>query len=243
MKLRMMSYALAATLIVGIPLIGHSVDSTTTTDSTTATELYSGPPVVEFSLSKQETPVITVNGLLPEAVEGFTWNGVDISSLVSSLIDSGAIQQTTRTDGFDLAIGMDIRQLAGKNEFGVVYRGNKLSATMDSNTLLASAQARAMGNWTFSGTVYYKSASCWYYWACGKKASGASVTVTVGKSSFMGISTKTTTANSNGYYSTTHTNDACTPIKVTASYNGKSNTVSTSQYFCGNKNIDVYISG
>ncbi len=227
MRFKMMSYALAATLIVGIPLVGYSVNTTTTTttttDPTTTTELYSGPPVIQFSLSKQETPVITVNGLLPDNVEGITWNGVDISNLVNSLINNGTIQQTVRADGFDLAISIDIRQLAGKNEFGIIYSGNKLSTTMDSDALLASAQDRAFtdGFWVW-GYVRYRNPSCWF-WYCWGSAAGAQVALTV-KQYASPLASIKAVADSNGYYTAKISSNAgclsAVNISATGTYKG-----------------------
>jgi hypothetical protein len=125
---------------------------------------YSGPPIIKYYLSDDNYIIIKVDGLLLDQVEGYLWNGQDISEMLAQWQTQGVVEETGRTDGFQLTVKIPISQLAGKNEFGILYAGNnKLTSTLDAAQVQAEAptgEGRAFGYLNVYGNIKERTGSC-----------------------------------------------------------------------------------
>ncbi len=93
-------------------------------EAPTADTKYSGLPIINFYLSDDDFLIIKVDGLLIADVNGFSYGGVNISEMVSQWQETGVIELTERDDGFQMLVNVPIQQIAGQNEFGVLYLGD-----------------------------------------------------------------------------------------------------------------------
>jgi hypothetical protein len=190
----------------------------------TATAKYSGPPAISFYLSDEDYLLVKVDGLLLKDIDGFTFAGTDISALIGQYKEQGIIELTEKADGFQMNVKLPIQQLAGKNEFGLLYGdGNKLSAVIDSEKLLAKESGdRGFGYTNVYGTLT-KASGCCYCGQCGTQyASYATVdfyTWNGGGWVYQG----STTATASGYFDVYLQGYDASHILVVASSGGLSN--------------------
>jgi len=202
---------------------------------------YSGFPILNFYLSDDDFLIIKVDGLLIGDADGFSWSGNDITETVEQMQEAGNIEVTERDDGFEMLVKMPIQQIAGKNEFGVIYSGNnKLSSTVDSELLLAEAKpdGRAFGYLNVYGRIK-EYGSCGWSWGCWKNARYATVYFWVkdaGIYRFVGAAT----TNSRGWYDV-NIDGVCGAVYIQATNNGKFGEASSSVWSCGRSRTYVKI--
>jgi hypothetical protein len=189
---------------------------------------YSGPPAISFYLSDEDYLLIKVDGLSLQDVDGFMFAGMDISELVGQYEEQGIIELTEKENGFQMNVNLPIQQLAGQNEFGLLYGdGNKLSAVIDSEKLLAEATKesgdRGFGYTNVYGTLTKKSGCC-YCGQCGTQyASYATVDFYTWNNGW--VYRGSTTATASGYFDVYLQGYDAPYISVVASSGGQSNSV------------------
>jgi hypothetical protein len=193
-------------------------------ETPTAPAKYVGPPVIGFYLSDEDYLIVKVDGLLLKDVDGFTFAGTDISGLVGQYKEQGIIELTEKEDGFQMKVNLPIQQLPGKNEFGLLYgNGNKLSAIVDSEKLLADSanlsQDKGFGYTNVYGTLTQRSGCCYCGTCRTQYASYATVQIYTWNNGW--VYRGTTTANAYGYFSVSVQGYDASHILVTASSGGK----------------------
>lgn len=191
---------------------------------------YSGPPMINFHLSDEDYLLIKIDGLKLDEVDGFSFDGMDISELVGQYKEAGIIDLPERDDGFQVNVNIPIRQLAGQHEFGVIYGGGtKLSARMDSETLLEEKADgdRGFGFTRVYGTVTQRGGCC-YCGGCGTTvAAYARVDIYTWQGGW--VYRGSTTANASGYFDAYVQGYNASHIMVAASKSG----MSSAQVFTG----------
>lgn len=195
---------------------------------------YSGPPIIKYYLSDDNNVIIKVDGLLLDQVEGYLWNGQNISEMLAQWQTQGVVEETGRTDGFQLTVKIPISQLAGKNEFGILYAGNnKLTSTLDAEQVQAEAptgEGRAFGYLNVYGNIKERTGSC----RCSSSWNASYATLYLyvkdgGAYRYMGA----TTTDANGNYDV-YIDGVCGAVYVEAvAQSGKTGSNSTSVWSCG----------
>jgi len=172
---------------------------------------YTGLPLINYYLSDDDSLIIKVDGLLMGDVDGFSWNGADISELVNQYMNDAedkenkknTVELTERDDGFQMLLDIPIQGLAGKNEFGLLYSGdNKLSATVDSEKLVTELKTgeddRGFGYTRVFGRITERNSCCW----CGRCGTQYASYARIYLYAWNGgwVYKGSTTTNSSGYY-------------------------------------------
>ncbi len=201
-------------------------ESTPPTEVPTVSAKYNGPPAIGFYLSDEDYLLVKIDGLLLKDVNGFTFAGTDISELIGQYKDQGIVELTEKEDGFIMQVNLPIQQLAGQNEFGLLYGDdNKLSAIIDSEKLLADAEKeggdRGFGYTNVYGTLT-KTGGCCYCGRCNTQyASYATVNIYTWNGNW--VYRGSTTATANGYFDVSLQGYDSPYILVQASSGGMSN--------------------
>ncbi len=195
---------------------------------------YSGPPIIKYYLSDDNYLIIKVDGLLLDQVEGYLWNGQDISDLLAQWQTQGVVEETGRNDGFQLTVKIPVSQLAGKNEFGILYAGNnKLTSTLDAEqvqTEAPSGEGRAFGYLNVYGNIKERTGSC----RCSSSWNASYATLYLyvldnGAYQYVGA----TTTDAYGNYDV-YIDGICGAVYISAvAQSGRSGSNSTSVWSCG----------
>jgi hypothetical protein len=251
MRLNLKSTLAITLLMISMAFMPNSLwaEETPLDESTAAPEevptgdaKYSGLPIINYYLSDDDSLIIKVDGLLIGDVDGFSWNGMDISEMISQFKEDGTIEITERDDGFQMLVNIPIQGLAGKNEFGVLYLGdNKLSATIDSEELITELKTgeddKGFGYTRVFGRITERSGCC-YCGRCGTQyANRAQVYFYVWNGGWVYKGSTTTTAN--GYYDVSFQGNDTPYIHVVAEHNGKRTSATYSGPACACRSANV----
>jgi hypothetical protein len=203
---------------------------------------YSGPPIINYYLSDDDSLIIKVDGLLIGDIDGFSWNGANISEMVGQFKDDGTVELTERDDGFQMLVNIPIQGLAGQNEFGLLYSGeNKLSATVDSEKLVTElktdADDKGFGYTRVFGKIKERNSCCW----CGRCGTQYASYARIYLYAWNGgwVYKGSTTTNSSGYYNVYIQGNNTPYIHVVAEHNGKRASATYSGPACACRSANV----
>lgn len=212
------------------------------TQTPTGEAKYSGPPVINFYLTDEDNLIIKVDGLLLKEIDGFSWSGMDITSMMEGFEQQGLVKMTEREDGFQMDVNVPVQQLVtSPTLFGVLYaNGNTLSATIDAEKLLTerpSLAGRGFGWTNIYGTLTERSGCCYCGRCSTQYSSGATLYFYAwrGYWAYLG----STTATSSGYYDIEYQGQNESHIKITATHGSKSASTTVSGPSCSCTNTYV----